>query len=321
VTELPICDPHHHFFPKPARRDPALPPVLGSGYLLQELLDDLDGVNVVKTVVVETYMMNATERDGGPASETELVAALGRDCEERQQANVRVAAGIVGFADLTLGKGVVPVLQAHLAASDRIRGVRHITTWDASGAFFSAGPPHVLLDPRFREGFACLTEHGLTFDALVYHPQLLEVADVAAAFPSTQIILEHTGCPLGLGPYAGERARVFAEWQEGMAALAACPNVAVKLGGMAMPQCGFGWEQRSTPPEPAELAEAMAPYFLSCIDQFGAERCMFESNFPVEKIACSYSALWLAYEQVAADRIDEEKRALFYDTACSTYRV
>lgn len=317
---LPVCDPHHHFFPQAFRRFWSHA-VDNSGYLVEELLEDIDHVNVVKTVVIESWMVSATELGSGPASETAFVHAAVRRFREEHQTGIDVAAGIVGFADLSLGKAVSPALDAHLSASERFRGVRHIATWDASPDLYSASPPHMLLDPKFREGFACLDGYGLSFDALVYHPQLSDVVDLAISFPNTPIILEHAGCPLGSGPYEGKRARVVDEWQRGMADLAACSNVVVKLGGLGMPQAGFGWEKRDTPPDATELAEAMAPYYLFCIEQFGCDRCMFESNYPVEKVACSYPTLWQAYEQIVIDRTHEERKALFFDTACRTYRI
>ena len=310
-----MCDAHHHVFPDVAR------PPSDSRYLLTELLEDIGDLNVTKTVVVETAMMNAGKNAGAPVRETDLVEAIGRECEEKQGARIRVAAGFVGYVDLTLGETVAPLIEAHLATSDRLRGVRHIATWDESSDIFSAAPRHLLLDSRFREGFVCLGTYGLSFDALVYHPQLPDVVDLASAFPGTRIILEHTGCPLGAGIYAGEQQRAFDEWCENMAAVAACPNVVVKLGGLGMPTTGCDWSRRSTPPEAAEMAEAMAPYILYCIGMFGPDRCMFESNFPVEKVACSYPALWRAFEQVVADRTYEERMGLFYRTACSVYRV
>jgi len=149
----------------------------------------------------------------------------------------------------------------------------------------------------------------------------MELADLARAFPGTTIILNHTGGPLGIGPYTGKREEVFQEWKRGIVALANCPNVVVKLGGLGMPICGFGWNERVTPPSSAELAEAMAPYFRWCIEHFGVDRCMFESNFPADKVSYSYTVLWNAFKRISKDFSPEDRSALFHDTAVKVYRL
>ncbi|MBU2535375.1 MAG: amidohydrolase family protein, partial [Chloroflexi bacterium] len=235
-----------------------------------------------------------------------------------------VAAGIVSFADLTLGAAVIPVLEAHIAASkSRFRGIRHINAWDASPDIVSTRKPPqgLLLDPKFREGFACLKKHDLSFDAWLYHPQLTELVDLARAFPDITIILNHIGGLLGTGPYAGKSAEVFHDWQREIAALAACPNVFVKLGGLGMPRSGFGWHEQTTPPNSTELAETMGPYYRYCIEQFGVDRCMFESNFPVDKISYSYTVLWNAFKHISEGFTPQERGALFHDTAVKVYRL
>ena len=162
------------------------------------------------------------------------------------------------------------------AGRHRFRGIRHQSAWDASGDIpDSRTKPHrrLLADPRFREGFACLGDFNLTFDAWMYAPQLADLADLANAFPRTTMVLDHVGTPIGTGPYAGLRDDMFAEWKDSIAAVAACPNVVVKLGGLAMPICGFGWETHAVPPTSRQLADATAHYYLHCIEQFGADRC------------------------------------------------
>ncbi|HEX9921185.1 MAG TPA: amidohydrolase family protein [Anaerolineae bacterium] len=218
----------------------------------------------------------------------------------------------------------MPVLEAQLEASPtRLRGIRHMLCWDASGlqCVRTLPPPGLLLDATFREGFACLQRYGLSFEAWLYYAQLPDLIDLARAFPEITIVLNHIGGPLGTGPYAGYRAAVFKSWQHYIASLATCPNVVVKLGGLGMPACGFGWHERPVPPGSAELAEAMKPYYLWCIEQFGVERCMFESNFPVDKISYSYGVLWNAFKLLVADLSPGEKTALFHDTAVRTYRL
>jgi len=178
-----------------------------------------------------------------------------------------------------------------------------------------------LLDPTFREGFACLQKFGMSYDAWLCHPQLRELVDLARAFPDVRIILDHVGGPLGIGPYAGKREEVFQAWKRGIVELATSSNVVVKLGGLGMPICGFGWHEHANPPTSAELAEAMAPYYLFCIEKFGVDRCMFESNFPVDKASCSYTVLWNAFKLITEDFSAEERAALFQGTAARVYRL
>ena len=314
--DLPICDPHHHLWDRPNDR-----------YLLEELLQDTGGGHrIVQTVFVECRSMykRGGPEEMQPVGETEFVQGIAAQSTSGQYGMTAVAAGIVGFADLTLGAAVIPVLEAHIAASkNRFHGIRHISTWDASPDIVSTrNPPKgLLLDPKFREGFACLQKYGLSFDAWLYHPQLMELVDLARAFPDTPIVVNHIGGPLGIGPYAGKRKEVFQDWKRGMAALATCPNMVVKLGGLGMPRCGFGWHERTIPPSSAELAEAMAPYYRWCIEQFGVDRCMFESNFPVDKISYSYNVLWNAFKRISEDFSPQERGALFYETAVKVYRL
>jgi predicted TIM-barrel fold metal-dependent hydrolase len=314
--ELPICDPHHHLWDRPDSR-----------YLLEELLQDTGGGhNIVQTVFVECMSMY---REGGPeemrpVGETEFVQDTADRSAREQYGKTIVAAGIVGFADLTLGAAMVPILEAHIAASpNRFRGIRHSAAWDTSPevTVYRKRSQGLLLDPKFREGFAYLQKYSLSFDAWLYHPQLMELIDLARVFPDTSIILNHIGAPLGIGPYAGKREKVFRDWQRGITALAACPNVVVKLGGLGMPLIGFDWHKRQTPPNSMELAEAMAPYFGFCIEQFGVSRCMFESNFPVDKQSYSYTVMWNSFKRIAKDFSAEEQAALFHDTAVRVYRL
>jgi L-fuconolactonase len=312
--ELPICDPHHHLWDFPDRR-----------YLLKELFEDIGGGhNIVQTVFVESE--SAKKQDIiqrlEPVRETRFTHDITEQNESRQYGTTRVAAGIVGFADLRLGAEVIPVLEAHLAASDRFCGVRQICSWDANSDIIrSISTPELLMDTKFREGFACLKRYNLTFETFLYHPQLKEFVDLARAFPDILVILNHIGGPLGIGPYAGKREEVFREWKNDMATLADCPNAFVKLGGLGMPICGFGWSERATPPGSAEIAEVVAPYYLWCIEQFGVDRCMFESNFPVDRESYSYNILWNAFKRIGKSFSPEERAALFYNTAVKVYRL
>jgi len=179
----------------------------------------------------------------------------------------------------------------------------------------------MMRDRKFREGFSCLRSFDLSFDAWQYYTQLEELADLAKAFPDTIIIVNHTGGPLGLGRHTEKPEEVFREWKRGIKALAPCPNVFMKLGGLGMPRCGFGWHEQDRPPGSEELARAMAPFILSCIDAFGVERCMFESNFPVDKVSCSFRVLWDAFKRISERFTPQERAALFHDTAVRVYRL
>lgn len=315
--DLVICDPHHHLWGLPRGH-----------YFLEELSADIGGGhNISQTVFIECRSMyrKAGSKEMQPIGETEFVQGIAAQSASGQYGPTNVAAGIVGFADLTLGVAVEPVLEAHIAASrDRFRGIRYISTWHESSDIISSRddrPRGVLLDPKFREGFACLHKYNLSFDSWLYHTQLAELVDLARAFPEIPIILNHIGGPLAIGPYAGKREEVFQEWKLGITELAGCPNVVVKLGGLGMEICGFGWHQQATPPNSAELAEAMAPYYLWCIEQFGADRCMFESNFPVDKMSYSYTVLWNAFKRITKDFSLEDRKLLFHDTAVRVYRL
>ena len=313
--DLPICDPHHHLWD-----------FQGSLYHIDEFLQDSSGGHLVKkTVFVEclqNYLADGPE-ELRPVGETHLIQTLAAQSDARGD-QTRVAAGIVGFADLSLGQAVQPVLEAHMQASGRFRGIRHASAWDASERVHNAHtkPPAELLRSReFREGFACLGPLGLTFDAWLYFHQLPELTELANAFPGVTIVLDHVAGPLGIGPYGGRREEVFTEWRRGIAELAECNNVVVKLGGLAMTMMGFGWHKRDVPPGSIELAETMAPYFYACIERFGADRCMFESNFPVDKASTSYTVLWNAFKRLSQGYSESERAALFHDTASRVYQI
>ena len=315
--DLPVIDPHHHLWDRP-----------GSRYMLAELRDDIEGGhNVVATAFVECMSMY---RAGGPEAlrpvgETEFGNGVAAQSASGGFGTARVCAGIAGYADLTLGAAVEDVLDAHMArAPDRFRGVRHAAGWDASAAVRNSHtrPPEGLMyDAAWREGFSRLAPRRLSFDAWLYHPQLGDLVDLARAFPDTVVVLDHLGGPLGIGPYAGRRAEVWEAWKPKIDALAECQNVAAKLGGLAMAVNGYGWHKRAAPPGSEELAAAGRDWYLHAIDRFGPERCMFESNFPVDKVSCGYTVLWNAFKRIAAGFTDAEKRALFHDTAARVYRL
>lgn len=315
--ELEIIDTHHHFWDLPSHR-----------YLLDDLLADIaGGHNVVGTVFIECRSMY---RADGPqemrsVGEVEFVAGIATMSESGQFGAARVAAGIVGFADLTLGDRVAPVLEALITAGGgRFRGVRHAAGWDQDPVIgnnhHGAGPGLYARDD-FRAGLNRLTGLGLSLDGLVYHPQHADLVDLARACPDANIIMNHTGMPLGYGRYAGKRDEVYAQWQASIAEVAACPNVTMKLGGMMMRLAAYDYNDIAAPPSSKELAEHWRPYIEHCIELFGAERCTFESNFPVDKMGIGYAALWNAFKHLAAGASADEKAALFSGTARRAYRL
>jgi len=321
--ERPICDPHHHFWvlrEAPFNRDPR--------YLLDELIADVGGGhNIVSTVFIECRAMYRAEGPEAmkPVGETEFINGLAAMSASGHFGKMRAAAGIVGHTNLLLGDGARAVLEAHVAAGNgRFRGIRHAAGWDASAQVrnsYTDPKPQLYLDATFRQGFRHLAPLGLSFEAWLYHPQLDDVTDLARAFPETTVILNHLGGPLGIGPYAGKRDQVFEIWRQKMSELAGCPNVVVKLGGIQMDINGFNWHGRARPPASEELARATAPYYRHAIERFGVERCMFESNFPVDKLSCGYNVLWNAFKRIAAGATEGEKANLFHDTAARVYRL
>jgi L-fuconolactonase len=313
--DLPIVDPHHHLWDRPGWR-----------YLIDELLADLNsGHRIIATVFLQCRAMH---RAGGPeplrpVGETEFVNGVAAMSASGGYGTARICAGIVGHADLRLGAAVRPVLEAHLrAGGDRFRGIRHSNAWDASVPRPTNAPvPHLLGEHAFREGFAELAPLGLSFDAWLYHPQIPELTALARAFPETAIVLNHVGGPLGIGAYTGRRDAMFADWTASIRDLATCPNVSVKLGGLGMPLTGLGLHEQAEPPSTARLADASRPYFETCIEAFGAERCMFESNFPVDKESFSYAAYWNACKLLTRGAGAAERDALFRGTAARFYRI
>lgn len=321
--DRPIIDPHHHLWDRPAVK--ALP---GNRYLLDELLADTNsGHNIVATVFVECGVMYRADGPEAlrPVGETEFVNGVAAMTASGDYGPIRACAGIVSLADLNLGKAVDEVLEAHRnAAPARFRGIRHAASFDPDeGVRNSHTNPFagMLADPTFREGFACLAPRNLTFEAWVYHHQVREVTALARAFPETTIIADHFLGPVGIGPYAGKRTEIFEVWKQDFAELATCPNVVAKLGGINMSINGFEWHQQDMPPTARELVAATGDWYAHAIDCFGPDRCMFESNFPVDKLSVSYPVLWNAFKLIGAAYSEPERQALFHDTAKRVYRL
>ncbi len=315
--DYPVVDAHHHLFDWPMWR-----------YRFDDYLKDLGtGHNIIATVFVECGAMYKARGPDAlrPVGETEFVTGVAAMSDSGGYGRTRVCAAIVGHADLTLGASVQDVLQAHIGASGgRFRGIRHMTVYDPSPdvrCTMSLPPQGLMTQPAFREGFACLASLGLSFDAWLYHTQLPELTALARAFPQTTIILDHLSGILGIGPYAGRQDEVFASWRRDLRELAGEPNVHLKIGGMGMHILPFGFHNRSLPPSSVDLAREWRPYVEACIDAFGAQRCMFESNFPVDKTAYSYPVMWNAFKRLTAGASATEKAALLRETAMRVYRI
>ncbi|MFZ4534466.1 MAG: amidohydrolase family protein [Alsobacter sp.] len=313
--ERAIFDAHHHIWEQD-----------GNPYLLDELVADLDtGHNVVGTVFIEAHYGHHTDGPLAlrPVGETERIDRLAQEAGRRGRPGI--CAGIVGFADLMLGEDVVPVLEAHIAASPtRLKGIRHFVSHDPAfpdGIIVKPANPGLLGTTAYRDGLRAVGRQGLSYDAMLYHRQIPELTAVARLMPDLPIVLDHYGSILGVGPFSAQPRETFEAWRQNLTALAACPNVSVKLGGMGMVICGGRWHENELPPGSDELAQAWRPYFETAIDLFGVERCMFESNFPVDKGMVSYPVLWNTYKRLASGFTQSEKSALFHDNACRFYRI
>jgi predicted TIM-barrel fold metal-dependent hydrolase len=316
---IAICDPHHHFWDLRTARVPY------QRYLLHELIADVGrGHNVRSTVFIEARSMY---RPSGPVEmrpvgEVEFVQGLAAASASGVYGPCRAAAAIVGHADLKLADRVEPVLQALQAASpNRFRGIRHTVTWDPHPDVENREKEGVLASAGYRAGARILARMGLSLDTGVCFPQLPELAEFARAVPDLTIVLNHLGGLNRSGPFSGKDDEVLPAWRSGIAAVAKCPNVNLKLGGIGMPRIGFDWHTRETPIGSEELATAMAPLMSYCIEQFGPNRCMFESNFPVDKVSFSHPVLFNAFKRFSKDYSPSERAALFHDTAARAYRI
>ncbi|MGE3539119.1 MAG: amidohydrolase [Candidatus Tectimicrobiota bacterium] len=320
--DLPICDPHHHFWDYREARIPY------QRYLLHELAADItSGHNVRSTVFIEARAMYRADgpEELRPVGEVEFVQGLAAASASGLYGPGRAAAAIVGHANLNLGERVAPVLEALQAASpNRFRGIRHSVTWDPHPEVENTAAhnlPGQLASEPFRAGARVLARMGFSLEGWLYFPQLPELAAFARAVPELTIILNHIGGLIRVGPYAHRDDEVLATWRSGIAAVAACPNVVIKLGGLGMPRTGFDWHTRSKPIGSEELAASMAPFLDYCIEQFGPGRSMFESNFPVDKVSFSYNVMYNAFKRFSRNYSASERAAMFHDTATRVYRI
>lgn len=314
--ERPIIDPHHHLWETAS---------IWGRYVLEDLWSDTEsGHNIEKTVFIDCR--SGYREDGPehlrPVGETEFIAGVAAKSAKRKGA--ATIAGIVSHADLRLGDAVEEVLAAHEAAGNGLfRGIRHAGPHDTTGTLTNTGRglPCPYGDEDFRTGVRKLGRLGYTYDTWHFFHQNRDYLALARAVPETTMVLDHFGMPLGVGAYAGKQDEIFAQWKGDMAAIAECPNVVAKLGGLAMPDNGFGWDKRDLPPTSEEFVEAQRRYYLHTIECFGPDRCMFESNFPVDKLSISYHVMWNGMKKMVADFGADEQHAMFYGTAARVYRL
>ena len=311
-----INDPHHHLWDHADWRP----------YKLDDLWADTGSGHLIRnTVFIEchSHYHSSGDKDFRSLGETEFAAAVAAESRSHnnQRANI---AGIVARADLRL-PNLDAILDAHESAADGLlRGIRHPAARDELGDFLhipGRSQAGLYANTAFRRGLRTLAQRGLCFDAWHYHHQNGEFLAAACAVPEATMVLNHFGTPLGVGPYASQRDSIFSRWRDDITALARCPNVYAKLGGLAMPDNGFGWHIRDRPASSDELVSAQARFYLHTIECFGPQRCMFESNFPVDRLSISYRSLWNAFKKLTASFSASEKDALFRGTAASVYTL
>jgi L-fuconolactonase len=316
--DLPIIDPHHHLWVRP-----------GSRYLLDEYLADVHtGHNVKASVFVDcgSFYRKTGPELMAPVGEVEFANGIAAMAASGLFGNTLVCAGIVSSADISIGSEVACVLDAQIAAGGgRFRGIRVTTKWDADEALNTGRyivPRDLMQHRQFRAGFATLAPRSLSFDAMIYHPQIPELADLARAFPDTTIVLNHiAGLIAYTRAYVSRKDEAIAQWRTSITELAKCPNVFVKLGGLGMPYLGLGFDKLEVPASSEQLAAAWGPLFVHCIETFGPARCMFESNFPPDNGSVDYPIIWNTFKRIAAHYSADDKRALFHDTAAKVYRL
>ena len=317
--EIPICDPHHHFWVSRPE------PVHYQKYLLPELTGDVNsGHNVRSTVFIEVrceYREDGPE-EMKPVGEVEYIQTIADESATGSHGPTRAAAAIIGHADLKLGDGVRPVLEAMQAASpNRFRGVRHSVGWDESPELANRDIKGALATDGYRTGAKVLAGMGLVLENSLYFHQLSELADFARSVPELTIVMNHIGGLVRVGPYANRDGHVLPEWRKGIEEMAKCPNIVMKLGGVGQVRFGYDWHERETPIGSEELAGTLGPLMEHCIQQFGPGRCMFESNFPVDKISYSYNVIYNAFKRLSKGYSATERASLFHDTATRVYNI
>jgi len=321
--QLPVVDSHHHLYDRPGMR-----------YLLDELLADINsGHTIAATVFVQARAMFRADAPPAlqPVGETEFANGVAAMSASGIYGATRACAAIVGQVDLTLGQAVRSILERHLVAAGgvsgqggRFSGIRHTLAWDPDASFMNSAYPtsEGLMDsPAFRSGFAQLAPLGLSFDAWLFHHQIDRLTSLARAFPQTRIVLDHCGGVMGIGPYAGRQDEIFRAWRLALLRLSTCPNVSVKLSGLGMRLSGFSFDEGASAPSSTQLANAWCPWIEACIEAFGTRRCMYGSNFPVDKGSYAYGVGLNALKRITQGASADEKADIFWRSASHFYRL
>jgi L-fuconolactonase len=315
--DLPIIDAHHHLIDRPGLR-----------YMIDDYLADTNaGHRVVASVYVETL---AFARVSGPEvlrpiGEIEFANGIGQMCESGRY-GCRACSAIVGSADLRLGDQIAQLLDlAMVRAPERYRGVRQVTMEHSSPApyrFIPNRPPSGIMEsPGFRPAFTHLVKRGLSFDAAVFDHQLPDIIELADAFPTAAIVINHCGQAMAMDMTPSQRQDAFNQWRQMIIEAGRRPNLFCKVGGLGMPFWGFRFEERTDPIGYMELAETWRPWVETVIDAFGAERCMMESNYPPDARSAGFVPLWNALKHIVRDASENENASLFHDTAAKFYRI
>ena len=319
--ELKICDPHHHLWDNNKN-------YIQPTYLLPEILEDINsGHNIVSTVFIECGAMYNPDDpiEKQVISETEFVNGIAAMSNSGLYGTTRIAAGIVGSAPLLLGDKVAKILDKHISvAPDRFKGIRSQAAMHPDGTIPAtrARPPEgVYINDKFQEGFSHLRSRNLSFEAWCYHPQLPQLIKLCQKFNDVTIILNHFGGPLGIGSFENKEKETYEYWKKNIKELSKCENVVAKLGGIAMEINGFNWHKNSIPPSGNELINRTKGYYETTLEYFGIDRCMFESNFPVDKISCSYVNLWNGFKNLTKHYSSNERDKLFHDNAARIYKI
>ena len=321
-----IIDPHHHLWPKTVAGSSNVRRHRLYNYMLEDFWEDTSsGHNVTDSVYIECseFFWNSENEHFNPVGETEYIKGLAQlSLENTKKTTI---SGIIGHANMLLGKDVNEVLERHLEIGGNLfKGIRHAGSWDPSDLINNSHhnpPKDMYLMKEFGEGLEILSGKGLIFEAWQYHHQLLQVAHLASNNPDLIIVLDHFSGPLGIGSYATIKEQVYKNWKKDLKELSQYKNVFAKLGGLAMPINGLGFEANPNPPTSDQFMALQRQFYLTTIDFFGSERCMFESNFPVDKYSVSYQVLWNAFKNLVKDFSETDKNNLFFKTASNVYSI
>ena len=318
--QLPIIDPHHHLWNGDDQLAGSFP------YLIEHLNEDIfSGHNIEGTIFMECaagYYLKGEEKYK-PVGETEFVINLINESKKLKKSTNII--GIIGYADLMLGNEVKDVLDLHLLKGEGLfKGIRHAAGWDKNSEIHNSHSnpiENIYYNKSFRLGAEELIKLSLTFDAWHYHHQIKDLSNFAISYPELTIVHDHFGGPLGVGPYEGKKKEIFQKWKDDISLLSESKNVFAKLGGLAMPVNGWNFHKQDKPASSDQILDMHFEYYQHTINCFGVDRCMFESNFPVDKRSISYHVLWNAFKKMVQDYSAEDKNKLFFKNAKDVYRV